>query len=151
MLFNEKIIPYEGTQSIKLYQSLDSVRSFLRMNRVPYREEVWSAENETVPNPWTVVVIENVMSLFFARNKKLFKMVFWNEYQGALSNGISVGIPIQEAVDEDSSLEYDDWNEIYQSANGYWIEDDLDTKRVMSISIFIKELLDDDAFDYCKW
>ncbi len=30
-------------------------------------------------------------------------------------------------------------------------EDDVDTKTVLSISIFIKETLDEDNFDYCEW
>ena len=91
------------------------------------------------------------MSLFFAKNGKLFKMIFWEGYQGSLPNGITLGESIDEAKAFDSSLSYDDWNEIYQSENGYWIEDDIDTKTVMSVSIFIKELLDDDSFDYCDW
>jgi hypothetical protein len=31
------------------------------------------------------------------------------------------------------------------------LEDDLDTKTVLSISICIPELLDDNTFDYCEW
>lgn len=151
MLNNEAIIPYVGIDSIKLYQKITEVKSVLRSNGIPYREEVWSAESETMPNPWTVLVVDNIMSLFFAKNGKLFKMVFWEGYQGSLSNGVFVGESMDEARALDSSLLYDDWNEIYQSENGYWIEDDIDTRTVMSVSIFIEELLDDDSFDYCNW
>lgn len=151
MLNNETIIPYVGIDSIKLYQKITEVKSVLHSSGIPYREEVWSAESETKPNPWTVLVIDNIMSLFFAKNGKLFKMVFWEGYQGSLPNGIFLGESIDEAKSLDSSLSFDDWNEIYQSDNGYWIEDDIDTKTVMSVSIFIKELLDEDSFDYCNW
>ncbi len=151
MRYNEVIIPYEGIESIKLYQKIDEVKSVLQSDGIPYREEIWSAESETVPNPWTVLVVDNLFSFFFAKNGKLFKMVFWEGYQGSLPNGISLGISIEEANSMDSSLSFDDWNEVYQSDNGYWIEDTVDTNTVMSISIFIKELLDEDNFDYCNW
>ena len=89
--------------------------------------------------------------MFFAKNEKLFKIVFWDGYRGSLPNGISLNSSIEEAISKDSSLAFDDWNEIYLSDSGYWIEDDPETNRVLSISIFIKELLDDDNFDYCRW
>jgi hypothetical protein len=36
-------------------------------------------------------------------------------------------------------------------AYGYWIEDNLDDKTVLTISIFIPELLDEDVFDSYEW
>jgi hypothetical protein len=145
------IIPYEGIDSIKLYEKIDDVRTILKAEQILYREEIWSAESETVPNPWTVLIVDNIMSLFFAKNGKLFKIVFWEGYQGSLLNGISLNTSIEDAKKIDSSLQFDDWNEIYQSNNGYWIEDNIDTQTVLSISIFIKEILDEDTFDYCNW
>ena len=150
-LNNETIIPYIGIESIKLYQKLNEIKSLLQSEGITYREEIWSAESETVPNPWTVLVIDNIMSLFFAKNEKLFKIVFWEGYRGSLPNGISLSSSIEDAKIIDPSLRFDDWNEIYQSTNGYWIEDNIDTKTVLSISIFIEELLDEDTFDYCNW
>jgi len=151
MRYNEVIIPCEGIESIKLYHKIDEVKFVLQSDGIPYREEIWSAESETVPNPWTVLVVDNLFSLFFAKNGKLFKMVFWEGYQGSLPNGISLGVSVKEASSMDSSLSFDDWNEVYQSDKGYWIEDNVDNNTVMSISIFIKELLDEDNFDYCNW
>ena len=58
---------------------------------------------------------------------------------------------IDEAQNIDPELTYDDWNEDYESPLGYWLEDDIDTGEVSSISIFIPELLDEDNFDYCNW
>ena len=51
----------------------------------------------------------------------------------------------------DPTLIYNDWNEDYESDEGYWVEDDVETNKIMSISIFIKEVLDEDTFDYCEW
>lgn len=151
MFSNETIIPFIGTDSFKLYQNIDETKEILKSSGVSFREEVWSSENETIPNPWTVLIIDDVISLFFAKNNKLFKIVFWEGYKGSLPNGISLSTSIDEAKDIDSSLLFDDWNEIYQSEKGYWIEDNIDTKMVLSISIFIKELLDEEIFDYCEW
>ena len=44
-----------------------------------------------------------------------------------------------------------EWNEDYESPSGYWVEDDPETERIVSISVFIKEVLDEENFDYCKW
>lgn len=151
MLNSEAIIPYVGIESIKLYQKIDEIKTVLKSEGITYREEIWSAESETIPNPWTVLVIDNTMSLFFAKNEKLFKIVFWDGYRGSLPNGISLGISMESAKAMDSSLRFDDWEEIYLSDNGYWIEDNVDTQMILSISIFIKELLDEDTFDYCNW
>ena len=43
-------------------------------------------------NPWNVIIIPNTMSLFFAKNGKLFKIVFWQDYTGSLPNGIKTGL-----------------------------------------------------------
>lgn len=151
MILNEKIIPFEGTISVRLYQSINLVKQLLSKESVCFREEVWKSESETIPNPWNVLVIDDVLSLFFASNGKLFKMVFWEGYTGVLPNGICTGMSIKDAQRIDSTLIFDDWNEDFESSNGYWLEDDPDTEKIISISIYIKELLDEESFDYCKW
>ena len=151
MLFNEAIIPFVGIESIKLYQALTDVKKILTEEGISYREELWSSQSETVPNPWRVIVIDNVMSLFFAKNDKLFKIVFWQDYSGSLPNSISTGMPVTKAKTLDPTLTYDDWNEDYESNSGYWLEDDAENSNIISISIFIWELLDEDQFDVCNW
>lgn len=151
MNFNETIIPYEGMASIRLYQSLDSVKQLFKTESIQYREEIWQSESETVPNPWNVLILDDVMSLFFARNGKLFKIVFWEGYFGNLPNGIKTGMGIEEALSIDPGLSFDEWNEDYESPLGYWVEDSTENGRIISISIFIKEILDEDSFDYCNW
>ena len=151
MLFNESIIPYSGTESIKLYQSTDEVKKMLASESIDYREELWSGNFETNPNPWTVITVNHVMSLFFAKNRKLFRIVLWQAYSGSLPNGIHTGMKMNEATAIDPDLRYDNWNEDYESDAGYWLEDDVESGRIISISIFIKELLDEDQFDNCDW
>ncbi len=151
MISKESIIPFIGTESIKLYQTITEIKKTLSEEGVGYREELWSSQSETIPNPWTVIIIDHVMSLFFAGNNKLFKIVLWQDYSGSLPNGINTGMTISAAKELDSSLEYDDWNEDYESTCGYWLEDDVETGTIISISIFIKELLDEEQFDFCNW
>lgn len=151
MYYREDLIPFRGTDSIQLYQTIDIVREALDKYQVGYSIELWESTSETVPNPWKVIVIEGVLSLFFAKNNKLFKIVAWDNYKGTLPNGIAVGMNISDAQKLDSTLIYNEWNEDYESDNGYWVEDDVESNTIMSISIFIKEVLEEDTFDYCKW
>jgi hypothetical protein len=151
MTYDELIVAYVGIDSIRLYQPLDVVKATLNGHNVVYSTEVWQAKYETVPNPWTVLVIRDTLSLFFAKNRKLFKMVFFKGYTGQLPNGIHIGMSIEKAQLLDSSLKYDAWNEVYVSKQGYWLEDDVETETITSISVYIKELLDEEDFDHCIW
>ena len=74
-----------------------------------------------------------------------------NDFVGKLDNGICIKMPMEKVLEIDPTLEFDDWEEDYQSKNGYWIEDNLDDKTVLTISIFIPEILDDDVFDSYAW
>lgn len=50
----------------------------------------------------------------------------------------------------DDTLVYEDFEEIYLSSKGYWIEDDPLTNDLFSIQVFVKEI-DDEDFFLCKW
>ncbi len=56
-----------------------------------------------------------------------------------------------EALKIDPALRFDDWEEVYKSPSGYWLEDNLDTKTVLSITIFIPEAQEDNLFDSYQW
>ena len=146
MFYDDNLVPFKGTESFALYQNIATARKTLAAADVGYTEEVWGSSSETVPNPWKVLIVEGVISLFFAKNDKLFKIVAWENYTGCLPNGIRAGMNIADAIELDSSLSYSEWNEDYESESGYWLEDDIDTKAIMSISIFIREALDEDKF-----
>ena len=88
MYLTENIIPYIGTESFALYESIGNIKNVLSDAGVKYRQEVWGSSHETIPNPWTVLIVDDVISLFFAKNGKLFKIVLWKDYQGILPNGI---------------------------------------------------------------
>ena len=90
-----------------------------------------------------------------AMRRDLFKdyknIEFDEGYTGKLKNGIYIGMPIEEALSIDPTLAYNEEEEDYGSEEGYWMEDNLETEKVMSITIFIKELLDDDLFFTYEW
>lgn len=76
MTYDELIVAYVSIDSIQLYQPLDVIKATLNGQNIVYSIEVWQAEHETIPNSWTVLVIRDTLSLFFAKNRKLFKMVY---------------------------------------------------------------------------
>lgn len=150
-LLNTSIKPFEGLNEIKLYDSLSKTKDFLNKNNINYNLEIWKAEEETIPNPWTVLFIGNSINLYFAANDKLFKIYCANDFNGSLPNGINLETSLEEAKKIDVSLKYNDDGEDYESSQGYWVEDDLDTGKILSITVYIKEILDDNLFDSLKW
>lgn len=149
-IFLNNIVPYVGTDIFKLYTKYEDIKTILDKENLEYIEETWCVEGETIPNPWKIINVPEIISFFFASNNKLFKIVFWNNYKGKLSNGISVGSTIDEAKNIDSTISYNEWDEIYESSYGYWLESDFETNKMFSITVFIKEI-DSDNFDECNW
>lgn len=150
-LIENTIIPFEGLDEIKLYSSLSDVKKYLDSNGIKYTSDIWSAEEETIPNPWTVLSVGDSIVLYFAANDKLFKIYCTNGFKGSLINGINLNTSLAEAKKIDNTLKYNDDGEDYESNNGYWVEDNLDNDKILSITIFIKEILNDDEFDKLKW
>ena len=150
-LINSTIKPFEGLNEIKLYSTLNDVKQYLDSNSIQYTFEIWSAEEETIPNPWTVLTLENCIKLFFAGNNKLFKIYCTHGFKGSLPNGINLDTTLEEAKKIDESLRYNDDEEDYESSDNYWVEDDLDTGKLFSITIYISELLDISCFDSLTW
>ena len=97
------------------------------------------------------MVVNDSIKLFFSEgNLKLFKITVENRNEVKLPNGICVGMDIEDALRIDAKLEYNDWDEIYESGNDYYLEDSLETGLVVSINVYIKEM-DLDDFNLCQW
>jgi len=148
-LLTEKLIPFVGTEHLKLYTAPSDIKILLKENSINFFVETWANNECTIPMPWTIIHIDNAISLFFANNK-LFKIVVFEKYTGNLDNGIRTGMPINTALEKDSRLHYDEWNEDYES-DDYWIEKNIETNTISSISIFISEVLNDEIFDKYEW
>lgn len=149
-LLEENVIPFDGLGDIKLLSSIEEVKNFLKNNNIKFTIEYQSNKGCNPEIPWTMIHIENSITLSFAMNK-LWQIYLEEKYVGQLPNGIKIGMAMDEALKIDPTLEYDDWNEDYNSKQGYWIEDNLDNNTVLSITIFIKEVLDDELFFQYKW
>lgn len=148
-LFKEPIIPYKGTDNIKLGMSLSEVRAYLKDNKIPFNQTMDSNKDCTPPIPWIYITIEKSLSMSFVE-EVLFEISFENEYLGKLPNGIGVGSDMEELEKTDPSLEYDDDDECFVSDNGYWIIDDIDTGKVQTITVFLEDVNSDDFFEY-EW
>ena len=149
-LLQEKLVPFEGLGDIKLLSSFDEVKNYLKNNKIKFTVEFQSNKGCNPEVPWTMIHIDGSITLSFAKNK-LWQIFVEEKFEGSLPNGIKIGTPMNEVLKIDPSLKFDDWNEDYQSDNGYWIEDNLDNNTALSITIFIKEVLDDDVFYRYEW
>lgn len=149
-ILEEKVIPFEGLGNIKLLSSIDDIKDYLKTNNVNFKIEYQSNKGCEPEIPWTMIHIENSITLSFAKGK-LWEIFLEENYSGSLPNGIKIGMKMDEALKLDSTLKYDDWNEDFHSDKGYWIEDNLENNTVLSITIFIKEVLDEDLFYKYEW
>ena len=150
MIKEQNMTPYVGVGPIALMSHLDDVKAYLKSNKIPHQVEVWPNKGETPEVPWTIVRVEGCVSLFFAKGL-LWKVYATRGYEGTLPNGIRIGIKTEKALQTDPDLEDDDWNEVYVSKNGYWLEDSLETGEIESISVFIKAVENDDEFYSYEW
>ena len=144
------IEPFIGTDDYKLMSSVSELTGRLKDQNISYTEEIWPNSECTNPVPWTIIRASNGMNFFFA-NDKMFKIYVEDGYEGKLPNGIGIGTEMKKAQEIDPELKYNDWEEDWESPEGYWLEDDLDTHKVMTITVFIKEILNDEVFDQYNW
>lgn len=150
MITKESIIPYVGTDSFKFLSKMEDVKSFLKSNKIPYTEEIQSNKGCVPDVPWTLLHVKGSITLIFAK-ERLWEIYLEKGFSGQLPNGVKIGMPLLEAQKMDPTLKFDEWNEEFQSENGYWLEDDLDDGTVLSITIYIKEVENDDAFYSYRW
>ena len=148
------IIPYKGTGIFKLDASYDEVKTLLAEQNISYTEEV-SQPNDIDP-PWYIIGIPKIgeefdaISITFAKNR-LFRICLYEDFDGKLPNGIHTGMTIEEALEIDKKLSYNDDNdELYESPDGYWLDYHMGTRKILTIIIFILAFERGDFFDY-KW
>ncbi|WP_054948546.1 hypothetical protein [Numidum massiliense] len=139
---NAPIEPWKGLGGLELYTHITEVYDLLQPINV----------REHLPGKFAVrYEIENDIDLWFSiTNGKLFKLTASENYEGLLFNQIHVGMHIDDALKVEPSFEYDEFEEVYVSQKGIYIETDPVTHRVLWISVFVKEI-DDEDFDRGKW
>lgn len=136
------IVPFEGLGEIKLYSTRDELRELLNKEGV---------ESEVIHNDWIRYDIQNSVELFFhLKNNKLFRITTLDNYKGKLFEKIGVGTNEKELLEVEPSFVYDDFEEVWESEKGIFIETDAETNTVRWISVYIKEL-DCEDFENANW
>lgn len=147
---NKMIIPYKGIGKYQLYQSIEDTISKLKEDGDSFAIELWPNEDLTNPVPWTIIRTASGMNMFFAKNR-MFKVYVDGAFSGELPNGIRIGMKMSDVMKIDSNIKYDDWEEDWQSSDGYWLEDDPSNDTVLTITIYIRELLNEEMFEQYNW
>ena len=136
------IVPFDGFGEIKLYSTRDELQKLLEKKGV---------ESEVIHNNWIRYNIQNSIELFFhLKNNKLFRITTLDNYQGKLFEKIGVGTTEKELLEAEPSFVYDDFEEVWESEKGIFIETDAETNTVRWISVYIKEL-DSEEFEEANW
>lgn len=136
------IIPFKGFGQIKLYSKRDELKDLLLLNNV---------ETTVINENWIRYDIQNSVELFFhLKNDKLFRITTLDNYKGKLFERIGVGTTEEELLKIEPSFVYDDFEEVWESEKGVFIEMDAETNKVRWISVYISEL-NLKTFEECKW
>ena len=148
MIHSQVITPFVGTEKITFDMTYDQVRNLLKESKIKYNVELQPNKGCTPEVPWKIIRTDDSVSIYFA-NDKMFKINFGSSSGGILNNGVKVGMTIEEATKIDSSLVYEDFEEYFESSSGYWLYAEYDI--ITDISVFIKEILDDEIFFSYNW
>lgn len=140
--FSAPIVPFEGLGGIKLYSTRAELKNLL---------ELEGTESEVINDNWIKYDVQNSVELFFHRgNNKLFRITTLEDYKGLLFGKIGVGTNEKEMLHAEPSFVYDDFEEVWESPKGVFIEMDAETNLVRWISVYIKEI-DMDNFEDAEW
>ncbi|MCM3548616.1 hypothetical protein M4D48_08525 [Alkalihalobacillus clausii] len=83
-------------------------------------------------------------------NGRLWKITALKDYKGKLFDNIHIGMHIDDVLKIEPSFEYDDFEEVYCSPKGIFIETDPIEHTVLWISVYVKELGNED-FERGNW
>ncbi len=136
------IIPWEGIGGIKLYTHISEFyKTFKQLREEPSLIGKFYIKYE---------IPESVDLWFNVINGKLFKITALKNYSGRLKEQIYIGMHIYDVLRLDPSFIYDDFEEVYCSPKGIYIETDPVNRTVMWISVYVKEV-DNEDFEKGNW
>ncbi len=140
---NKPIIPWEGMGGIALYSTIKEMKELL--------ENTQLVSGILLNNLWVRYEIKDAMYLFFHLvNGKLFKITTLDNYKGKLFGNIGVGTLESDLLKYEPTFSYDDFEEVYETPKGAFLETDPISKKITRISVYIKEL-DNDDFENANW
>lgn len=127
---------------IKLYSTREELRELIEMKETT---------SKIIFDEWIRYDIqESVELLFHLKNDKLFRITTLDNYQGKLFEQIGVGSTEKELLEVEASFIYDDFEEVWVSEKGIFVETDAETNLVRWISVYVRELNDED-FQEANW
>lgn len=136
------IVPFDGFGEIKLYSTRDELSKLLTMKNV---------DSKIIFDSWILYDIQNSIELLFhLKNNKLFRITTLDNYKGKLFEKIGIGTTEEELLKIEPSFVYNDFEEVWESDKGIFIEMDAETNKVKWISVYIPEL-NSENFEDCKW
>jgi hypothetical protein len=139
---NAPIIPWEGMGGIKLYSHISQF--FDTIDNLD--------ESDVLLGKFLIrYELESSVDLWFnLMNSKLFKITALEDYKGKLFGNIHIGMHIDDVLKIEPSFVYDDFEEVYCSPKGIFIETDPEKNTVLWISVYVKEL-DNEDFERGNW
>lgn len=139
---NAPIIPWEGMGGIKLYSHLSEFYDTIQQTK---------EEPSLIGKFFIKYEIGDSVDLWFnVINGKLFKITALKNYTGRLMEKIYIGMHIDDVLKIEPSFEYDDFEEVYCSPKGIYIETDPVEHTVLWISVYTKEI-DNEDFEKGNW
>lgn len=139
---NSPIIPWVGLGGVKLYSHISQFYDLI---------DKMDGKSSLLVKFFVRYEIKDSVDLWFnLMNGKLFKITASKGYKGLLFDKIHVGMHIDEVLRIEPSFEYDDFEEVYVSPKGVFIETDPVELTVLWISVYVKEL-DNDDFERGNW
>ena len=139
---NAPIIPFKGLGGIELYSTKEELKDILSLPNVTSRNYF----EDTIRYE-----VKNESLLFFNTiNNKLYKITATGTYKGKAFGKIGIGMTSKELLEAEPSFVYNDFEEVWISDKGIFIEMEPETNRVMWISVYVPELLNED-FEKGNW
>jgi hypothetical protein len=139
---NAPIIPWKGMGNVVLYTHLRDLHESMKKENI----KAFLYDNYLV----RYEILDKIYLFFNLVNGKLFKITALENYKGKLFGDIYIGMHIDEVLKREPSFVYDDFEEVYCSSKGIYIETDPVEHTVLWISIYIKEL-DNEDFEKGNW
>lgn len=142
VLLNAPIIPWKEMGGIKLYSHISDFYSIIK--------QLNDADVMLGKALIRYEIKDEVLLWFNLFNGKLFKITALKNYTGKLFEKISIGMPIEDVLKTEPDFEYDEFEEVYCSPKGIYIETDPVDNTVLWISVYIKEI-DNQDFEMGNW
>lgn len=142
VLLNAPIIPWKEMGGIKLYSHISDFYSIIK--------QLNDADALLGKTLVRYEIKDEVLLWFNLFNGKLFKITALKGYTGKLFEKISIGMPIEDVLKIEPDFEYDEFEEVYCSPKGVYIETDPAENTVLWISVYIKEI-DNQDFETGNW